>query len=911
MGAASSSVAHSQLSLPLYSPASLRLDESRPLPPLPARPAARQPASRVRVDEQAPLPLAAQRVDKHAARVHAAIATPAGVSRPFTPLTPPRGSPVPVMLPQALLRSPNQANVPNFKALSPLSPRPQDAPSDARRYMSVLSDSTFCPGESTSQPRLLNARTNQAPHEAPHSPSASGTSSAAAAAAALKRTPVVSFKSVRRRPIVQSGASLVFPGDGDARVDAELPDRALEQLLHLRDVPFYTDRGDHGGRRDSDCSTSAGFSGILKLPSLHRRKSSVDDASSSTTTTRSASYGSDCAELSARFAQHARAAVAAPSDTDLHVRTLQRCWEVVSRRSDDFIRDICAWPYLQHANADCLFRERPLKTQAGVMLRMIGEVLTVLTRSGDTLSTLLEIGTLHQRYGVDGEHFRALQCAFMEVLPTYLPAHLQIDCEAAWTSFWTTVELHIVQRAAPPRGDWHAARQQRHPQSPPPPHSPPPPPPLCEENQRVMEEVLYRRTNSERGLFIAALEQRVLLSRSVAGDSTVLSGGRTLSIHAFNAFVQLLEGAGDAAATVPAMVALCRREAGCPLNVAERPAIRQSFIDTCHDTLLKAGKPHLWGPRTASSLGAFWDYTMRLWETALVRVKDSPAAAPEERPPSSVEPQCLMFTGIECCAQLWERNPAVMGEAVEAHRRIVRSAIADHGAYEVKTIDDTFVIAAKDALIALKIALAIQLELMRGPITPGFEMVDDAQGSGPAECWRNDSLRVRIGIHYCRDVASVYHNVQRRFDYNGPSADGTPHMDGIASGGQIVMTQTTLDALREMPAYLSDSPCAEGRVTPRSAADVSAACGAALQALRCDAPPLADMVVVRDWGTRTFEGYAETVRLASLVPTVLAGRMFSGTVESVQPTRKKTKVERASRVVTSPPVCELEDIVFL
>ncbi|KAK7196950.1 Adenylate and Guanylate cyclase catalytic domain containing protein [Novymonas esmeraldas] len=798
-----------------------------------------------------------------------ASASPLGTPPMFVPISTVTSADelTPVTAPQFLLLSPNRINGANVSGISPIAPRSLDDGSGARRYFSVLSDSGPSPlhGAAAAPFKLPDAVFGPTASERVLSPSAS--------AGLSKRAPVVSVRSPQSSPPPPLQVSAPLPAAGATPLSLTIAKHTPDEtFLKAADGAFDADRNQEV-RRESDGISYEGFTGILRLHASQQqqqqqRRSSVGDFSFRGT--RSDSTSGDSPVHLRLASQRTRAASTDSDRAAATTRALVQSWDVIRTRTDEFIGDVCTWVTTRHPEQAHLFGTSSLAEQARVMLSMVGEVMTALARSTDVFSTLLEMCALHSRYTVDEEHFRALQSAFIAVLPKYVPGEKHISSssnsssgsEAPWVLFWRMKEHLIVPRQSAASGEWRVAEQPRA---------------FLAESRRVMGGILSRKSASDREQFMVSMLQRAVEADPSVETSSYMSDPRML-LRAFNGLVRLLRGSDAKDVSLMLMEGLSLQHSVEGLDAEAMRAFRQPFIDTAHQEVQKAGKSHMWGPRTASSLGAFWDYTTELWEMALLHVKNSPAAAPEERPPGSVEPLCLMFTGIECCAQLWERNPAVMGEAVEAHHRIVRSAIADYGAYEVKTIDDTFVIAAKDALIALKIALAIQLELMRGPITPGFEMVDDVQGSGPAECWRNDSLRVRIGIHYCRDVSAVCKDVQRRYDCKSLSADGAQYLGGVASGGQIVMTQTTLDALREMPAYLSDSPCAEGRVTPRSAADVSAACGAALQALRCDAPPLADMVVVRDWGTRIFEGCAETVRLASLVPTVLAGRVFAAPV---------------------------------
>ncbi|KAK7196949.1 Adenylate and Guanylate cyclase catalytic domain containing protein [Novymonas esmeraldas] len=566
----------------------------------------------------------------------------------------------------------------------------------------------------------------------------------------------------------------------------------------------------------------------------------------------------DNAEYAERVSKQMAAASEDLDEYTSNMRVLLRSWEIVSEHYDALVDELGHTIGAEHPEYGVLFVNSSLAAQARVMLNMIGEALVIVARPNEMFSTLLEMGALHRRYNVCEEHFRALQSAFMRILPKYLPAELQASCEAAWTPFWTIVVQLLVHGRESARGDWHEAEQQRT---------------FLAESRRVMKEILSRKTTSERGTFMMELLEGAVRADASMERFSQLRDRRT-AIRAFNGIIRLLEGSEDTKGTELLMEELSFRHTVYGLDSAAMQTFRQPFVDTCHYSMWKKKCLEEWRPETKRSLGAFWDYVTVSWENALHSTAKS-REAQAERAPDGAEPFCMMFTDIEGSTRLWERNPTVMGEAVEAHHRIVRSAIADYGAYEVKTVGDSFVIAAKDALIALKIALAIQLELMRGPITPGFEMVDNVQGSGPAECWRNDSLRVRIGIHYCRDASAVYDSVQRRYDYYGPGVNCTARTESAAGGGQILITEDALDMIRAMPGFSCvgrrsmvdhQTHYTDGnghRVSIQDAQEV-------LNGSR----PLADVVVVRDWGEHTFKGIAKNKQLFSVLPTSLAGRVF-------------------------------------
>ncbi|KAK7196952.1 Adenylate and Guanylate cyclase catalytic domain containing protein [Novymonas esmeraldas] len=539
-----------------------------------------------------------------------------------------------------------------------------------------------------------------------------------------------------------------------------------------------------------------------------------------------------------------------------NTRIVLRSWELVSVRYDEFIHDLSGALLAPHPEYAQLFIASSPTAQTRVIMNMIGEALMIMARPDEMYTALLEMGAVHRRYNVGEEHFRALQSAFMSILPKYLPEEMRSTCDAAWTTFWKVVVQLLVHGRESARGDWHAAEQQKL---------------FLAESRKVLASVAASGGAAGPELFMTELLERAAVTYPALEQSPLMRD-RSVLIRAFNGIMRLLLGLDDMARSVALMEELSLQESAATLDGAAMQLLRQPFIDTCRRAVRVAKRLELWTPQTKRSLGAFWDYAAEMWDTARTHAHAT-RSAQAQRAPDGSQPFCMMFTDIEASTRLWEHNPTVMGEAVEAHHRIVRSAIADYGAYEVKTVGDSFVIAAKDALIALKIALAIQLELMRGPIVPGFEMVDGVQGSGPAECWRNDSLRVRIGIHYCRDAAAVYDSVQHRFDYYGPSVNCTARTESTACGGQILMTRDALEAVQDERDF-NVAATAMSAVPGAATGDTVSACVAEIRALAAGTRAVADMVVVQDWGEHTFKGIARHVQLFAVAARSLTGRTF-------------------------------------
>ncbi|KPA73610.1 adenylate cyclase-like protein [Leptomonas pyrrhocoris] len=224
-------------------------------------------------------------------------------------------------------------------------------------------------------------------------------------------------------------------------------------------------------------------------------------------------------------------------------------------------------------------------------------------------------------------------------------------------------------------------------------------------------------------------------------------------------------------------------EYGAEFNADVMKKLEEPFLDACESYMASTG---MWNVVVRAVLQELWSVYITGYWTA------QPASGEHERhggsAPDGKTPFCLMFTDIEASTRLWDSDPKVMGAAVRLHHKLVRGLIEDFGGYEVKTVGDSFIIAANTVTQALHIALGIQLELMAEPSAPDFRMVDSPQGAGDPACWREDALRVRVGVHYCADASAVYDSVHRRFDYYGPSVNCAARVEAAACGGQVLLS---------------------------------------------------------------------------------------------------------------------------
>lgn len=132
-----------------------------------------------------------------------------------------------------------------------------------------------------------------------------------------------------------------------------------------------------------------------------------------------------------------------------------------------------------------------------------------------------------------------------------------------------------------------------------------------------------------------------------------------------------------------------------------------------------------------------------------------------------------MFTDIEGSTALWEAHPSIMGRVIEEHDAIIREAADDHGGWVFATGGDGFAIAFASPVEAARAALDAQERLARTTWPGGV------------------ALSVRMGLH--TGIAE-----KRDGDYFGPPVNEAARVMGVASGGQVAVSETTCNLLRHL-----------------------------------------------------------------------------------------------------------------
>jgi len=132
---------------------------------------------------------------------------------------------------------------------------------------------------------------------------------------------------------------------------------------------------------------------------------------------------------------------------------------------------------------------------------------------------------------------------------------------------------------------------------------------------------------------------------------------------------------------------------------------------------------------------------------------------------------------------------------MDMHHHTIRQVITKHKVYEVKTIGDSFMIACESADVAVLVCNDIQSELLT-QVWPA-EILDAADAcvhKNEEEIVLFQGLRVRIGVAI-GDPKVVFDEVSKGYDYYGEVVNTAARVEGVAYGGQTLVTETVYDEL--------------------------------------------------------------------------------------------------------------------
>ncbi|HYO51394.1 ATP-binding protein [Archangium sp.] len=196
----------------------------------------------------------------------------------------------------------------------------------------------------------------------------------------------------------------------------------------------------------------------------------------------------------------------------------------------------------------------------------------------------------------------------------------------------------------------------------------------------------------------------------------------------------------------------------------------------------------------------------------------------------------LVFTDVQGSTRLWERCSAAMKVALDVHDRVLRSLLAEHGGYEVKTQGDSFMVAFTSVVGAARWCLEAQQALLGAPWPEELLTEPDAaEVPGPrGRIYRG--LRVRMGVHLGEPESRVDERTGQ-VDYFGRMVNVAARVASAGHGGQVLLSGAAW-------AHVEDEPESLGQA------------------------------VVRSLGEYHLKGIEEAITLVEVQPASLADRRF-------------------------------------
>jgi class 3 adenylate cyclase/hemoglobin-like flavoprotein len=573
-------------------------------------------------------------------------------------------------------------------------------------------------------------------------------------------------------------------------------------------------------------------------------------------------------------------------DYSENLYTLVRTWmHLHDNRFDEFARAVLQRLLDDNPSYRVLFHHVRVPRQSLIIMDMIGRAVVAFTRPADLMDIMGEVGARHNLYRLGEDHYVALRDAFLQVYAEFVGPETYNKSVGVWKMFWkTTIEL-AVSGANSERGEIYTQRRNVV---------------WAARVKSIFKSLIPRQRSGGFHRLMQATYKRAVAQHPELYVLQQLADLRTAH-RTMETLICIVKSLTDGSTPVAIeyndqlSIQNLLTDCGAELDADMMKKLEEPFLEACESFLAST---NTWNIVARSALQELWStYITGYWtaQPLSAETKGNGGTAPDGK-----EPFCLMFTDIEASTRLWDSDAQTMSTAVHNHHKLIRGLIKDFGGYEVKTVGDSFLIATSTVTQALLIAFGIQLELMAGPSAPTFHMVSNPQGGGDETCWRDDALRVRVGIHHCTDASAVYDRVHNRFDYYGPGVNCASRVEAAACGGQVLLSGDAYEKLQgeasfcqlpigslfaEQLGKLVQAQEARGiEVTDRQLTYFSAAVKRAelgMESVRQGsrqsvgaATTMMSLTHVEDVGCQVLKGIAEPVHLYSLLPVGLDGRRF-------------------------------------
>lgn len=535
--------------------------------------------------------------------------------------------------------------------------------------------------------------------------------------------------------------------------------------------------------------------------------------------------------------------------------TVEGTWNIIEKEGmiDRFGQQLYDELLTYNARLRVFFFGVDLDEQSRTLVRMLGTAVAFYEQPDVTMDMFTKAGARHRGYGVTNEVLREMEKAFFTVFPKFVGMDVLEASVNEWRRFWKQI-LDLLEHGS------KSAEGERY--------------------GRLYEDQTFKKLQSDFKLIIERQKGAtprhqfvgIMYAKAIEifGDLSNFDALKDLrsSSRVFQSYIDIIGHLQEKEKMEEYMLELGARHVAYNVTVEQLRSFTEPFLFTCRHFLQDE-----WNVSMESRFYWAFQYMVDGISTGMASGRNT---LENRRAPSKQTAFCLMFTDIEASTKLWQNDPQAMGLAVKNHHRLMRSLIAEQGAYEVKTVGDSFIVASKDVLAGVRMALSIQLELMRmSPAAPGFNMVESTEGRGDRSCWSDSTLRVRIGIEYCTDASATYDSIHRRYDYYGTSVNRCARIEAAACGGQILMSRDTFEALKAIPEF-HDVPCP----------GVFRSLDIPSPSVKLDSRGLDHFVAVSDVGLTELKGIGEPVHLVSMVPRCFAGRQFVDKTSGSRVTKK-------------------------
>jgi len=197
--------------------------------------------------------------------------------------------------------------------------------------------------------------------------------------------------------------------------------------------------------------------------------------------------------------------------------------------------------------------------------------------------------------------------------------------------------------------------------------------------------------------------------------------------------------------------------------------------------------------RLEEQVGTLEAQNKQLKDDLRVSVAKEHTNSPSPLSPLSPPPSgsiTVVFSDVQGSTTQWELHPNVMASALILHNKIIRGLLEQYQGYEVKTQGDSFMVAFQDPHNAIRWCLSVQAALFSAPWNLQLmEHPDSAEEFSLEGILQKRGLRVRMGIHIGTPDSIITDPVTNRTDYFGKMINKASRISGLASGGQIVVSE--------------------------------------------------------------------------------------------------------------------------